>query len=98
MHLNYAMAGKRPQILQQLTGLRPAEFDVLLPKFEVAYKRVVEARWAGRERQRAPGGGRNGTIPSIDDKLLFALVYVRLYPLLVVQGLLFGMAESRATP
>ncbi len=30
------------------------------------------------------------------DKLLFILVYTRVYPLLIVQGMFFGMAESKA--
>lgn len=30
------------------------------------------------------------------DKLLFILIYTRVYPLLIVQGMFFGMAESKA--
>src|SRR5438105_15807714 len=35
-------------------------------------------------------------MPDVTDKLLFILVYTKLYPLLFVQGLFFGMAESKA--
>jgi hypothetical protein len=35
-------------------------------------------------------------LPEGADKLLFILVYVRVYPLLCVQGMFFGMAESKA--
>jgi hypothetical protein len=47
-------------------------------------------------RKRAAGGGQKGAMPEVADKLLFILMYTRIYPLLFVQGLFFGMAESKA--
>ena len=40
---------------------------------------------------RAGGAGQKGLIPAIEDKMLFILVYTRIYPLLFVHGLFFGM-------
>lgn len=94
--MNYDLVAKRPRLLQQIAGVTPTEFSKLKPKFEAAYKRREDERWEGRERKRASGGGRQGAIPGVENKLLFALVYMRAYPVLIIQGLLFGMAESCA--
>ena len=42
------------------------------------------------------GGGRKGRLADTADKLVFILVYFRLYPIQVVQGLLFGMGQPQA--
>jgi len=33
---------------------------------------------------------------SLEDKLLFILIYTRIYPLMIVQGAFFGFEDSRA--
>jgi hypothetical protein len=38
----------------------------------------------------------NGPLPSPEDRLLCILVYLKTYPLQVVQGRLFGMGQSKA--
>ncbi len=49
-----------------------------------------------RKGQRAPGGGRKPGLGTVEDKLLFVLVYTKTYPLQVVQGQLFDMSQSGA--
>jgi hypothetical protein len=39
---------------------------------------------------------QNCPLPSPEDRLLFVLVYLKTYPLQVVQGRLFGMGQSKA--
>jgi hypothetical protein len=56
---------------------------------------VIQPRLTAKDRVRAPGGGQKGAIPDIADKLLFILMYTRIYPLLVIHGLFFGLAESK---
>lgn len=46
------------------------------------------------KRKRKFGGGRHATLVSLEDKLLFILIYVRMYPLLFMQGLMFGIEEG----
>lgn len=97
MHLRATALLKRAGLFQRLTGLRVKEFESLLPVFTQAYSRqVIQPRVEAAHRVRGLGGGQKGSLVEMGDKLLFILVYVRLYPLLFLQGLLFGMAESKA--
>jgi len=57
---------------------------------------VIQPRVKAPGRKRAAGGGQKGALPEVADKLLFILVYTRIYPLLIVQGMFFSMAESKA--
>ncbi|HUE60073.1 MAG TPA: transposase family protein, partial [Acidimicrobiales bacterium] len=80
-----------------LTGLTPAEFDLLLPAFAQRCERLypVDRTADGRPRQRFPGGGRTGALHEPEQKLLFLLVYLKTYPLQVVMAELFGLSRPR---
>ena len=79
-----------------LTSLTPKEFEYLLPAFEQAYQQAFPAAKTktGQTRRRKAGGGRKGTLASIEQKLLFALVYQKSYPVQSVMGELFGIGQS----
>jgi hypothetical protein len=95
--LTYETLKTKPKELVALTGLARREFEELLPVFAQALHLAEEqAQPALRKRQRAPGGGRKLSLRTVEDKLLFALVYTKTYPLQVVQGQLFGMSQSSA--
>ena len=97
MKLLYTQVAKRPALLERLTGLNRKEFEALRESFSTHYdQQVIEPRVKAPGRKRAAGAGQKGALPEMADKLLFILVYTRIYPLLFVQGLLFGMAESKA--
>jgi len=49
-----------------------------------------------RKRLRERGGGRNGVLPNLQDKLLFILFYFKVYPVQEVQGYVFGMGQTQA--
>lgn len=96
-HLRAAAAIKRPGLFERLTGLSVAEFERVLPAFTQEYQQqVIQPRLLSPTRVRGLGGGQKGALKEVDDKLLFILVYARVYPLLFVQGMFFGMAESKA--
>jgi len=80
------------------TSLTPEEFNLLLPAFERAYLKKYPASKtkAGKARERQTGAGRKGSLASMEQKLLFALVYQKSYPLQSVMGELFGMGQSQA--
>jgi len=97
MRLSYAQVAKRPALLHRLTGLTVAEFEHLCEAFALQYQQlVIQPRVTAKQRVRAVGGGQKGALPEVADKLFFILLYTRIYPLLIVQGLLFGIAESKA--
>lgn len=95
--LTYDTLKTKPKELVALTGLARREFEELLPFFAQAlHTAEAQAHPAPRKRQRAPGGGRKPSLQRVEDKLLFALVYTKTYPLQVVQGHLFGMSQPSA--
>lgn len=97
MKLLYTQVTKRSALLERLTGLNRKEFEALRESFSTHYdQQVIEPRVKAPGRKRAAGAGQKGALKDPADKLLFILVYTRIYPLLFVQGLLFGMAESKA--
>jgi len=81
-----------------MTSLTPEEFDFLLPVFGQAYLKVypVSKTRTGKKRERKAGGGRKGSLASIEQKLLFALVYQKSYPVQAIMGELFDMGQSQA--
>ena len=97
MVLSYQSLQNKPRIFQSLTGMSLSEFEDLLPSFEQAWQAYVqEHHIQGKTRQRSYGGGRRGQLRADCDKLLFILVYFRLYPTQAVQGYLFGMGQPQA--
>lgn len=78
-----------------MTGLTVSEFEALLPAFEQAWAADVARRRASKPHKRKAGGGRKATLQSSTEKLLFILVYFKLYPLQEAQGVFFGMSQSQ---
>src|SRR4051794_15299044 len=79
------------------TGLKIEEFARLLPAFESAYHALYPLNQTaeGKTRQRLPGGGTKGTRRTVEDKLLFILVYQKTYPLQTMPGLQFGLSRPQ---
>lgn len=85
------------RLLRAVTGFSHDEFHRVLPSFAVAYTEAVAREHGDRPRRRRVGGGRKGQLPLMVDKLLFILVYVHLYPIQEVQGVLFSLGQSQAS-
>jgi hypothetical protein len=96
MKLSYDKLQGKPRILQSLTGLKREEFELLLKSFAQAWEDFVHETFQREGRKRAYGAGRKPHLKHLDDKLLFILVYFRLYPTQEVQGFLFGMGQAQA--
>jgi hypothetical protein len=96
--LTYEELKENARKFVSFTSLTPNEFDLLLPAFERTYLRKYPASKtkSGSARNRKAGAGRKGSLVSIEQKLLFALVYQKSYPLQSVMGELFGMGQSQA--
>src|SRR5512133_3444756 len=96
--LQFADIQTRPPAVLDLTSLTVEEFRELVPPFEVAFQAHMAA-WCldGRPRTaRRYTTDTNCPLPTPEDRLLFLLVYLKTYPLQVVQGRLFGMGQSKA--
>ena len=96
--LEYENLKAQPRKFLAHTTLTVAEFEDLLPAFEKAYlKRFpVKKTNAGNVRKRKAGANRKRSLDRIEQKLLFALVYQKSYPLQAIMGKLFGMGQSQA--
>ena len=94
--LTYQELKKKPSRFLALTSLTVEEFDDLLPAFKTAWEADVEKRSQAKPRKRKVGGGRKPTLKSLEDRLLFILLYFKTYPLQEVQGALFGMSQGQA--
>jgi len=86
--------------MRALTGLSKAQFAKLLETFTQVYHEQRQAAYeqgvqAGT-RQRRPGGGAKGKLPTVADKLLLPLYYYKVYPTFDVLGTQFDMACSKA--
>jgi hypothetical protein len=81
-----------------LTSLTGDEFQRLVPPFEAAFQtHMAQWRLDGQPRTaRRYTTYTNCPLPTPEDRLLFILVYLKTYPLQVVQGRLFGMGQSKA--
>ena len=96
MKVTYAELRSKPRTLCSLTGLRVSEFEALLPSFGDAWDDFIRETFEREGRQRAVGAVRKAHLKGLEDKLLFILMYFRLYPTQEVQGFLFGMSQAQA--
>jgi hypothetical protein len=96
--LRFADLQTRPTEVLDLTSLTVEEFRELVPPFEAVFEaHMAEWRLDGLPRTaRRYTTYKNCPLPRPEDRLLFVLVYLKTYPLQVVQGRLFGMGQSKA--
>ena len=97
-NLRFAEIQARPTEFLDLTSLTVQEFRELVPPFEAAFQaHMTHWRLDGKPRiARRYTTDTNCPLPTPEDRLLFLLVYLKTYPLQVVQGRLFGMGQSKA--
>jgi hypothetical protein len=81
-----------------LTGYTIQEFEALLPYFQRAFEAYVQTHTLDGKARRQRGYSTyvNCPLPTMEDKLLFILVYLKQASIQQVQGLLFGMSQSKA--
>lgn len=68
----------QPRVTQAVLGVSTEEFYKLLPTFTQCLR--AHRRALRPNRKRAVGGGRKGDLPTDEDKLLYILLYLKLYP------------------
>jgi DDE superfamily endonuclease/Helix-turn-helix of DDE superfamily endonuclease len=96
--LNFQKIRTHPRVFQQLTGLTVAAFETLLADFERADHDDRQQRDQQRPtpRQRRPGGGAKGALPTSADKLVFLLFSFRQYPTQETLAFRFGFSQGQA--
>jgi hypothetical protein len=96
--LSYHKLKDKPRDFLAATSLTLAEFQQLLPAFQGAYETLYPPALtrAGKPRQRRAGGGAKGALHSVEDKLLFILVYQKTNPLQTMHALQFNLSQPQA--
>jgi hypothetical protein len=95
---SYEEVTQRAGSLRAMTGLTPQEFSALLPHFEHAFLAYMEDHTIdGHPRtSRRYSTYDTSPLPTMADKLLFILTYLKQNPIQEVQGQLFGMSQANA--
>jgi len=94
--LSYRHLQDNPRAFRTFTSLDPSEFATLLPSFEKAWNDYIDNNHIKKKRRkRRFGGGRKAHLASIEDKLLFILIYFKIYPLQEVMASMFAMSQGR---
>lgn len=98
MAVSYAELSRHPRQLLAMTGYTQKEFDALFPYFVKEFETTMRTMTLQNtpRRVRAYGVYRNSPLPTLEDKLLFILVYLKQAPTQDVQGSLFGMYQPEA--
>ena len=96
--LTYPTLKENPRQFLAMTSLTVKEFEALVPVFAEAYAATQSSKYtqSGKVRQRQAGGGRKSELRTLEDKLLFILVYQKTYPLQTFQGIQFGLSQTQA--
>jgi Helix-turn-helix of DDE superfamily endonuclease/DDE superfamily endonuclease len=97
--ITYARLKEKPKAFLAATGLHVNEFEQLLPRFQeklVGQRPPDNQTTQGKPRQRRGGAGPKERLRTVEDKLVFILVYQKTYPLQTMLGLHFGLSQPRA--
>lgn len=76
---SYNVLSKSPRKFLAMTGYTVEEFQALLPQFRAQFEKYVETETLdGKPRtQRRYSDYKNSPLPTIEDKLLFILIYLK---------------------
>lgn len=92
---NYAQLSGKPKQLHALIGYTLEEFRALLPAFVASFLAYVQAyTLTGKQRRkRRYVTYKNSPLPTMEDKLLFILMYLRKATTQDIFGEVFGMPQ-----
>lgn len=86
---------KNPRLCQSIFGMSKEEIEKILPVFSqclIVYRYKLKPR---EQRQRKLGGGRRGDLPTDLDKLLYILMFLKIYPTYDVLSILANHQRSK---
>ncbi len=92
----YISFKQRPKHFLSFTGLKVEEFDRLVAenKQDLIGQRIERLNKNNPKRKRKIGGGRKRILNTLEDQLLVALFWAKLYPGYLLLEYLFGIDES----
>ena len=94
--LTYERLKMKPHQFQSFTGIRVNEFEKILERAQDGYKHFEQKRLGGRKRTRKIGAGRHFKL-SLENRILLALVHLRLNLTSTVMSYLFDLDESNVS-
>jgi len=89
----------REQFLS-LTSLYPEEFDLILPDFASCWYKFYRTRTLEGKRRKIKNlypQKNTPTLPRVEDKLFFLLVYLKLHPLQEFQACVFDLSQAKVS-
>ena len=90
--LNIDRALRNNRLCRSLTGFTAIELSNLLISFKQAHSQL----YYNKKRIRRLGGGRKGSLPSLEHKLFFILFYFKCYPTFDLASFCLNNARSKA--
>ena len=96
--IRYEVLKNKPKQLLSLTGFTPEEFSTLLPVFSKRFSGFVETKTLeGKDRKKRQYTlYKNSCFSSLEDMLLFILIYLRKAMTQDVLGAVFGIDQPVA--
>ena len=94
--ITYEKLSRKPRAFRSMTGLNIEEFDRVFVEFECYHPETEPERLARPDRQRAPGAGGQFQ-HDLRTRLLMTLIWLRVYPILEVLGVLFDLDKSNVS-
>ncbi len=96
--IRYEVLKEKPKQLLSLTGFTPEEFSTLLPAFSKCFSVFVRTKTLdGKDRKKRQYSlYKNSCFSSVEDMLLFILIYLRKAMTQDVLGAVFGIDQPVA--
>lgn len=95
--ITYQKLFNNPGKLKRFTGVTPEQFTILSERLRPLWKESECKRLFSPKRKRAIGAGRKYHLSTIEDKLVFMLIWYRIYVVYEVMGWLFNLDSSNVS-
>ena len=98
--MNYAQLRQRTRQFESVTGLKGEEFDQLLSVFAGKWRNFYRIHTIEGKKRKAPimnPDKDTKSLPSVEEKLFFILVYLKNYSLQTMLSASFGFSQSQAS-
>lgn len=87
---------ENPRICRAITSMESVEFEQLVFSFEEEWQKLnARKTFEGQSRQRKVGGGNRGHLACVRSKMLFILMYFKLYPIQEAMAWIWGMSQTQ---